>query len=94
MRFRYKHEPPLQGFTNPSMQIHVQNEPFVYNPDTISLGLGFTKGKKMTGGIQYIKNISRYGVQFVFYPPLPLYITLHQRAGLAKKLKEVCFRKN
>lgn len=26
------------------MQIHVQNAPFVYNPDTISVGLGFTEG--------------------------------------------------
>lgn len=45
-RFLYKHEPPLQGFTNPSMQIHVQNAPFVYNPDTIYVGLGFSKRKK------------------------------------------------
>lgn len=48
------------------MQIHVQNAPFVYNPDTISVGLGFSKGeKKMTVGIQYIKNISQCCVQFV-----------------------------
>lgn len=43
------------------MQIHVQNAPFVYNPDTISVGLGFSKergAKKLTGGMQYIKNIS------------------------------------
>lgn len=26
------------------MQIHVQNAPFVYNPDTISVGLGFSEG--------------------------------------------------
>lgn len=28
------------------MQICVQNAPFVYNPDTISVGLGFSKGGK------------------------------------------------
>lgn len=82
------------------MQIHVQNAPFVYNPDTISVGLGFSKGgKKMTVGIQYIKNISQCCVQFVvffLYPLQPLYITSHQRAGLSRgrRPKEVCFRKS
>lgn len=70
-RFLCKHQPPLQGFTNPSMQIHVQNAPFVYNPDTISVGLGFSIKTKMTGGVQYIKNISQCCVQFVVYPPPP-----------------------
>lgn len=42
----------------------------------------------MTGGIQYIKNISQCCVQFVVYPPPPLYITSHQRAGLSREKAE------
>lgn len=76
------------------MQIHVQNAPFVYNPDTISVGLGFSKeGGKMTTGIQYIKNISERCAQFVVYPPTAfIYVLRHIKELATHKLNKVCLR--
>lgn len=82
--FSTKHEPPLQGFTNPSMQIHVQNVPFVYNPDTISVGLGFSEAKKNVCNTLHQK--FQCCVQLVVYPSLPF--ALHH----IKKLTTVCYR--
>ena len=47
------------------MQIHVQNAPFVYNPDTISVGLGFSKGgEKKKWLVEY--STSKISVSVVF----------------------------
>lgn len=73
------------------MQIHVQNAPFVYNPDTISVGLGFSKGMKEKKNDWWNAVHQKYlsCVQFV-YPSLPLHVTSHQRSGASEE--DICFR--
>lgn len=45
----------LQDFTNPAVKIHVQNVPFVCNPDTTSVGLGFSKEENDWWDIIHLK---------------------------------------
>lgn len=70
------------------MQIHVQNAPFVYNPNTISVGLGFSKGGKKTLVEYSTSEISVLCSICIFYPSPPFYITSHQRAGLSLEKAE------
>lgn len=105
-----QHEPPLQGFTNPSMQIHVQNAPFVYNPDTISVGLGFTEGgekkrllenstSNMKVGVVLFSFICLFAVIVFlgcqcFFSPLPSCVTSHQRADSSGEASSRVGKKN
>lgn len=70
------------------MQIHVQNAPFVYNPDTISVGLGFSKGEKWLVEYSASKNISQCCMQFVFILTAPIYYIISKRQPLEEETVE------
>lgn len=73
-----------KALLNPSMQIHVQNVPFVYNPDTISVGLGFSKAKK---SLQYTTLKNSVLCSVCCLSPIAFYVTSHLKAdqGLLQK---------